>query len=143
MVLITPLMCWVSSCLYLHRSSALLLSSSTLLLSLHPSLSAFSSYPYISCAFFTQFCRWIRRSRLRRPIVSRSPGHETSPPLTGGKGLLEPPLRILQLMRISWLALIGAHGQIWEAAQDTSFILFFFVFVLCYVYVLCFYVFMF
>ena len=59
-----------------------------------------------------------------------------------GKGLLEPPLlRILQLMRTSWLtwlALIGAHGQIWEAAHDTSFIL---CFVLCFLFM--FYVLMF
>ena len=59
---------------------------------------------------------------LQRPIVSRLPGQETSPPLIGGNSLLEPPLlRILQLMKTSWLtwlALIGAYGQTWAKAAD-------------------------
>ncbi|KAL5144600.1 hypothetical protein HKD37_06G014866 [Glycine soja] len=47
-------------------------------------------------------CRWTLRSPLQRLIVSESPSQETSPPLTGGKSLLEP-LRILQSMRTSLL----------------------------------------
>jgi len=81
-----------------------------------------NSSSWRTCTCYPYTYRWTHRSSLQRLIVSRSLGQETSPPLTGGRSLLEPLLRILQLMKTSlltWLGLIGAHGQTWaEAAHD-------------------------
>ena len=71
------------------------------------------------------------------------------PSIDRGKSLLEPLLRILQLMKTSlltWLGLIGVHGPTWaEAAHDDPslcFDVFMFYVFLCFVFMfLMFYVF--
>ena len=66
------------------------------------------------------------------------------PSIDRGKSLLEPLLRILQLMKTSlltWLGMIGAHGQTWaEATHDLTLCFDVFMFLMFYVF---FYVFMF